>query len=90
MKLKLIELLCLLKEGYLNDGERLIIDNRVYYFNVKDDKFYTVPFSKTQNKYLKINTFDLYTDCELIDRDKNYYIKIYVEICRDEKNTESK
>lgn len=68
MKIKLIEVLNMIENKSLQDDERVIIDNELYYFNHEDKKFYTVSSEKNQNTYIEIYTNKLDLECELIDR----------------------
>ena len=66
--MKLIDLLVKIENKTLKDNARVIIDDKLYYYNSEDKKFYTTPNDKFQYTYRNICTYELDLPFEIIDK----------------------
>lgn len=62
-KLRLIDLLLLVTDKKLKDGQMVLIDNDCYKFNKKEEKFYV---STDFCKYRAIHTYDMNLTCYIL------------------------
>ena len=62
-KMRLIELLLMVANERLKDGQMVLIDNVYYKFNKEEEKFYA---STDFNKYRAINTYDMNLICYIL------------------------
>ena len=62
-KLRLIELLLMVTDKKLKDGQMVLIDNECYKFNKKEEKFY-VPTNFSE--YRAIHTYDMNLTCYIL------------------------
>lgn len=62
-KLRLIELLLLVAEKKLKDGQMVLIDNDCYKFNRKEEKFYV---STDLETFRAIYTYDMNLTCYIL------------------------
>lgn len=63
-KMRLIDLLLLVVDKKLKDGQMVLIDNDCYKFNKKEEKFYV---STDLNKYRAIHTYDMNLTCYILN-----------------------
>ena len=63
-KMRLIDLLLLIVDKKLKDGQMVLIDNDCYKFNKKEEKFYV---STDLNKYRAIHTYDMNLTCYILN-----------------------
>lgn len=62
-KLRLIELLLMVANERLKDGQMVLIDDGCYKFNKKEEKFYV---STNCNEYRAIHTYDMNLTCYIL------------------------
>ena len=62
-KLRLIELLLMVADKKLKDGQMVLIDNNCYKFNKKKEKFYV---STDPNNFRVIYTYDMNLTCYIL------------------------
>lgn len=62
-KLRLIDLLLLVADQKLEDGQMVLIADDCYKFDKKQEKFYV---STDRSEYRMINTYDLNLDCYIL------------------------
>lgn len=63
-KMRLIDLLLLVVDKKLKDGQMVLIDNDCYKFNKEEEKFYV---STDFNKYRAIHTYDMNLTCYILN-----------------------
>ena len=63
-QLRLIDLLCLVVEKKLKDGQMVLIDNECYKFDAQEEKFYVPPY---KSEYRAIYTNDLKLNCYILE-----------------------
>lgn len=63
-KMRLIDLLLLVVDKKLKDGQMVLIDNDCYKFNKEEEKFY---ISTDFNKYRAIHTYDMNLTCYILN-----------------------
>ena len=63
-KMRLIELLLMVADKKLKDGQMVLIDNSCYKFDKKEEKFYVSTDSDT---YRTIHTYDLNLTCYILE-----------------------
>ena len=62
-KMRLIDLLLLVKDKKLKDGQMVLIDNDCYKFDKEEEKFYV---STDFEKYRAIHTYDMNLTCYIL------------------------
>lgn len=62
-KMRLIDLLLLVADKKLKDGQMVLIDRDCYKFNKKEEKFYV---STNFNEYRTIHTYDMNLTCYIL------------------------
>lgn len=62
-KLRLIDLLLLVADKKLEDGQMVLIDNECYKYNKNEEKFYV---STNNNEYRAVYTYDMNLDCYIL------------------------
>ena len=63
-KMRLIELLLMVADKKLKDGQMVLIDNSCYKFDKKEEKFYVSTDSDT---YRAIYTYDMNLTCYILE-----------------------
>lgn len=63
-QLRLIDLLCLVVEKQLKDGQIVLINSICYKFDKKDERFY---MTSCQSRYREIYTNDLRLKCYILE-----------------------
>lgn len=61
--MRLIDLLLLVADKKLKDGQMVLIDNNCYKFNKEEEKFYV---STNCNRYRTIQTYDMNLICYIL------------------------
>ena len=62
-KMRLVDLLLLVADKKLKDGQMVLIDNDCYKFDKKDEKFY---FPSGSRAYKNISTWDMNITCYIL------------------------
>ncbi|MDD6418701.1 MAG: hypothetical protein PUF66_00900 [Clostridium sp.] len=63
-KIRLVELLLLVADKKLKDGQMVLIDNACYKFDKNEEKFY---LPKDHSSYRAIRTYDMNLNCYLLE-----------------------